>query len=126
MKRRKYQRIPTQLTEKRFSQFVLPHLTNGSRGPQTKVSFYRIFNYILQLLHTGCQWKEIPIQNDESGKPEIHYTRIFRTFQRWQQDGCFEKIFKGSVEHLFLHNLLDTSVIHGDGSATPAKKGVII
>jgi transposase len=74
----------------------------------------------------GCQWEEIPIEKDVSGKPEIHYTRIFRTFQRWQRDGCFEKIFVGSVQHLFENNLLDTDVIHGDGSTTAAKKGAII
>ncbi len=28
-------------------------------------------------MHTGCQWEEIPIEKDESGKPEIH----FRSFQ---------------------------------------------
>lgn len=123
---KRYQSIPTQLTEDEFNQFVLPHLTKGTKGPKTKVSFYRLFNYILKLMHTGCQWEEIPIEKDASGKPEIHHTRIFRTFQRWQKDGCFEKIFKGSVQQLFDHKLLDTSVIHGDGSTTEAKKGVII
>jgi transposase len=123
---KKYQSIPTHLSVEEFNQFVLPHLTDGSRGPKTKVSFYRLFNYILKLIHTGCQWEEIPIEKDVSGKPEIHYTRIFRTFQRWQRDGCFEKIFVGSVQHLFENNLLDTDVIHGDGSTTAAKKGAII
>jgi transposase len=47
-------------------------------------------------MHTGCQWEELPIEKDASGKPEIHHTRIFRIFQRWVKDGCFEKIFVGS------------------------------
>ncbi len=123
---KKYQSIPTHLTEDEFNQFVLPHLTKGSRGPQTKVSFFALFNYILKLMYTGCQWEEIPIEKDASGKTEIHYTRIFRVFQRWHKDGCFDKIFEGSVQQLFTHKLLDTSVIHGDGSTTEAKKGVII
>jgi len=123
---KKYQSIPTRLTEDEFEQFVLLHLTKGSRGPSTKVSFYRLFNYILKLMHTGCQWEEIPIEKEASGKPEIHYTRIFRTFQRWHKDGCFEKIFVGSVHQLFANKLLNTTVIHGDGSTTAAKKGATI
>ncbi len=123
---KKYQSIPTYLTEAEFDEFVLEHLTDGSRGPSTKLSYFRLFNYILKLMHTGCQWKEIPIEKDASGKPEIHHTRIFRTFQRWQKDGCFEKIFVNSVHQLFANKLLDTSIIHGDVSTTVAKKGAII
>jgi len=123
---KKYQSIPTHLTEAEFEQFVLLYLTEGSRGPSTKLSFYRLFNYILKLMHTGCQWEEIPIEKDAFGKPEIHHTRIFRTFQRWQQDGCFEKIFVVSVNELFKNKLLNTTVIHGDGSTTVAKKGATI
>ena len=123
---KKYHSIPTNLTEEEFNQFVLPHLTKGSRGPKTKIPFYRIFNYILKLMHTGCQWEELPIEKDESGNPEIHYTRVFRTFQRWHKDGCFENIFVDSVQRLFSNKMLDTSIIHGDASTTEAKKGAII
>jgi transposase len=125
-KSKKYKSIPTHLSENEFNEFVLPYLSQGSRGPSTKVSFYHLFNYILKLMHTGCQWEEIPIKADSSGTLEIHHTRIFRTFQRWQRDGCFEKIFANSVHQLFVDKLLDTSVVHGDGSGTAAKKGVII
>ena len=52
-KSKKYQSIPTNLTEPQFNEFVLPYLTKGSRGPNTKISFYRIFNYVLKLMHTG-------------------------------------------------------------------------
>ncbi len=123
---KKYQSIPTHLTEVEFDQFIFEHLTDGSRGPSTKLSYFRLFNYILKLMHTGCQWEEIPIEKDASGQPEIHHTRIFRTFQRWHKDGCFEKIFVGSVHQLFANKLLDTDVVHGDGSTTAAKKGAII
>lgn len=122
----KWQSIPTTLTEKEFNEFVLPHLTKGSRGPDTKLTFHVIFNYILKLMYTGCQWKELPIEKDEGGKTEIHHTRIFKTFKRWVEDGCFENIFSGSVSKLFANNLLDVSVIHGDGTTTSAKKGAII
>ena len=71
----------------------------------------------------GCQWKELPIAKDRDGRPEIHYTRIYGAFRRWQADGCFEAIFAGSVLKLHQAELLDTTVIHGDGTTTAAKKG---
>lgn len=122
---KQYRTIPTKMTEAEFNEFILPHLTRGSRGPNTKLSFYRIFSYILTLIHTGCQWEELPIEKDKEGNPEIHFTRLFRIFKRWVNDGCFEKIFVGSVDKLFKNGLLDLKIIHGDGSTTAAKKGAI-
>ena len=65
----------------------------------------------------------MPIEKDQEGRPEIHYTRIYGAFRRWQADGCFEAVFAGSVLKLHQANLLDTTVIHGDGTTTAAKKG---
>ena len=115
--------IPTQLGLALFEQFVLPHLSNGSRGPIPKLSLLKIFNYILQLLYLGCQWKELPIDKDGEGRPEIHYTRIYRVFRRWEADGCMDAIFAGSVLKLHADGRLDITVIHGDGTTTAAKKG---
>ena len=47
--------IPTQVGLALFEQFVLPHLSSGSRGPIPKLGLLKIFNYILQLLYLGCQ-----------------------------------------------------------------------
>jgi len=82
-----------------------------------------MFNYILQLLYMGCQWKELPIEKDQEGHPEIHYTRVYSTFRRWDAAGCFDAIFTNSVSTLLQADLLDTTVIHGDGTTTAAKKG---
>ncbi|AIK96101.1 hypothetical protein [Candidatus Odyssella acanthamoebae] len=57
-KSKKYQSIPAILEEDEFNEFVLPHLTKGSRGPNTKLTFHRLFNCLLKLMHTGCQWEE--------------------------------------------------------------------
>jgi len=119
----KNQVIPTQLTEEQFKQFVLPHLSVGRRGPPNKISLYSIFNYILYLMHTGMQWTNLPIALDVSCKKEIHHTRLFRIYQRWASDGSLEKIFENTVHMLHANNLLDVSVLHGDGSSSPAKKG---
>ena len=77
------------LTLPKFNEFILHHLTSGKRGPDPTISFYKTFNYILKLMHTGCQWAELPIKNNAAGQPEIHYTRIYQTFRCWQKDGCF-------------------------------------
>ena len=117
------QGIPTSLTLEQFEEFVLPHLHIGSRGPQPKLSLHVIFNYILKLLYLGCQWKELPIEKNRERKQEIHYTRIYAAFRRYEAQGCFDAIFAGSVSHLHQKEYLDISVIHGDGTTTAAKKG---
>jgi hypothetical protein len=38
----------------------------------------------------GCQWKELPIAPDDKGRPEIHHTRIYSAFRRWEADGCID------------------------------------
>ena len=91
------QGIPTHLSLEQFEEFVLPHLHLGSRGLQPKLALHVIFNYILKLLYLGCQWKELPIEKDEAGRPEIHYSRIYGAFRRYEAHGCFELIFTGSV-----------------------------
>jgi transposase len=117
------QGIPTEVSKEQFEQFILPHLSKGSRGPETTLSFHAIFNYILYVLYLGCRWKHLPIEKDRHGRREIHSTSIYRTFRRWQAEGCFDATFEGSVLKLHQDNRLDLSVIHGDGTTTAAKKG---
>ena len=64
-KRQRWRKIPTELSLERFREFVLPHLSVGSRGPAPKLSLHALFNYILKLLYLGCQWKELPIEKDD-------------------------------------------------------------
>ncbi len=118
-----YKVIPTQLTETQLNQFVLPYLSKGKRGLATKLPFYKIFYYILILLYTGMQWQSLPIKQDVHGQPEIHYTRIHRVYQRWASDGSLQRAFEASVQQLADHQLLDASILHGDGTSTAAKKG---
>lgn len=115
--------IPVTLTEFQFSEFILPYLPIRTRGRPYKISRYKIFCYIMHILYTGCQWKMIPIGKDKNGKPEIHYSQIFRIYKRWVEHGSFVEIFINSVSTCHEHGLLDTSIFHGDGSTTMAKKG---
>jgi len=87
-----YNTIPATLTKEQFNQFILPHLSVNRRGPMLKLSLYKIFTYVLLVLYTGMQWKSLPIERDQHGIPEIHYTTIFRKFNKWSQDGSFNKI----------------------------------
>ena len=43
----RYNKIPTALSENEFNEFVLPHLKTGRRGPNKKISLFKLFNYIL-------------------------------------------------------------------------------
>jgi hypothetical protein len=54
--------IPTRVTEKQFARFFDPYLSQAARGFVGQIPCYKLFNYILYGLHTGCQWDEIPIE----------------------------------------------------------------
>jgi len=118
-----YNVIPVQLGEPEFEQFILPHLSLPQRGPACKIGYHKAFNYLLKVLYTGMQWKELPIEKGPNGTAEIHYTGIYKLFARWADDGSLEKAFIASVKHLAAEQKLDLSLLHGDGSNTVAKKG---
>ena len=122
----RYNWIPTELPESDFNEFIFPHITGGRRGPKPKISYFKMFNYFLYLMHTGCQWYKLPIDKDPFGRREISYSRLFRHFQQWIKSGFFDRVFEASVAKLAKESLLDTSVLHGDGTTTAAKKGAII
>jgi transposase len=117
------QAIPVQLTLLQFRQFILPHLVTPRRGPAPKISSFKIFNYILKIFYLGRQWKMLPIDKGPDGCPEIHYTRVYAPYRRWQVLGCFDAIFTASVSLLHPRGMLELAVIHWDGTATAAKKG---
>lgn len=118
-----WQSIPMKLSAAQFEEFVLPHLSRGRSGPSPTLPLQRIFNYILRVLYTGCQWKMLPTEIDATGRPEIHHTRIYRMMRRWQADGSLDLVFAGSAHRLHQDGRLDLEVVHGDGTTTAAKKG---
>jgi transposase len=121
-----YRTIPTKLSEEEFNKYVLPHLSMPKRGPRCKIGYLKVYNYIARVDYTGEQWKMLPIDVGLDGKPEIHYTQIYRYFARWSDDGSFERAFIASVEYLAKEGRLDLSVLNGDGTNTIAKKGAIL
>lgn len=56
--------IPTSVTEDQFQEHILPYLSTAKRGYVCKIPLYKVFNYLLYRLHTGCQWAQLPIAAD--------------------------------------------------------------
>jgi transposase len=117
--------IPVQLAETEFNEFTFPHLSMPKRGPRCKIGYHRLFNLILWVLYTGMQWKCLPMPKDATGKPDIHYTNVYRAFAKWSDDGSLQQAFTASVAHLSVEKKLDLRVLHGDGTNTVAKKGAM-
>jgi transposase len=113
-----YNRIPTKVSRKDFNRYIASHLKRPTKGPQPKLSLYKIFNYILYVLHTGIQWEQL-----KTNRHALHYTNVYKWHNRWAKDGSYQTLFEASVIHLHETEQLDTSVLHGDGSNTVVKKG---
>ena len=117
--------IPTKVTEEQFEQYADPHLSKAKRGFVSKIPLYKIFNYILYFLHTGCQWAELPIDKtptpDNPEKREISPDAVAYHFRKWSRDGSLKKVFVHSI--LATEDDLDLSVLNLDGTHTIAKKG---
>jgi hypothetical protein len=65
------------------------------------------FALFFAILHTGMQWKCLPIPRDGHGKPAIHYTMVYRVFAKWADDGSLWQAFITSVAHLSAEKHLD-------------------
>jgi transposase len=110
-----YNNLPTKVTREEFREYIKPHLSMSSRE-KPNLSYWKIFNHILFVLHTGIQWQNLPIKG-------CHFTNIYRHHNRWSKDGSYEKIFNGSLDYLKQKKKLNLSALHGDGSNVVAKKG---
>jgi transposase len=113
-----YNEIPKQVSRRDFNQHIKPHLRKRMKGPKPKLSFYKIFNYILYVLHTGIQWNQLRTRRNE-----LHWSNVYKWHNRWSRDGSYQRLFEASVIHLKDTEQLDTSLLHGDGTNTVVKKG---
>lgn len=119
-----YNELPKRVTEKQFGRFFLPFLSLPKRSRRFKIPLWRVFNYILYQLRTGCQWEELPIKIDPAtGKKEISHTSVWKWFDRWSGDGSFDAAFTASVKLLHQKKKLKTERINLDGTNSIAKKG---
>ena len=116
-----YNAIPKQVSLKNFNRFVKPQLKKRFKGPKPKLSCYKIFNYILYVLHTGIQWEQLRTRRNE-----LHWSNIYKWRNRWSKDGSYGTLFEASVLELRDTGKLDLSLLHGDGSNTVVKKGAMV
>ena len=115
--------IPVKLTEDQFQTFVEPYLSRAKRGYVCKIPRYKLFNYLLQVLYTGCQWPALQasIDLDGTGEPELSFQAVYYHFRKWSRDGSLQRVFESSVRLLLPD--LDLSELNLDGTHTLAKKG---
>jgi len=113
-----FHHIPTEVSRRDFNRSISPHLHRPHTGPKPKLSLYKIFNYILYVLHTGIQWDQLKTKRNA-----LHYTNVYKWHNRWSKDGSYQSLFAASIIQLHHTDQLDTSVLHGDGSNTVVKKG---
>lgn len=111
-----YNTLPTKVTRAEFNKYIKQYLTKGTRGTKPTLSYWKIFNYILYVLHTGIPWYALPVK-------EVHWSNVYKHHSRWSKNGTYEKIFNGSLDYLKQEKKLDVSALHGDGSNVVAKKG---
>jgi len=115
--------IPISLTEKQFDKHIRPYITVAKRGYECKILLYKVFNYVLYQLHTGCQWFQLPINPDRNDpdKKEISWHAIYYHFRKWSRDGSLERVWQGSI--MLISADLNLSELNLDGSHVLAKKG---
>lgn len=113
-----YNKLPKQVSRADFNRYIKPHLSVGARGPETKISTYKIFNHILKVLHTGMQW-----YNLDTGRDDVGWQAIYYHHNHWSKDGSYQGVFEASLMWLRDNDLLELFALHGDGSNAIAKKG---
>jgi hypothetical protein len=113
-------RIPTKLTETQFQQYIEPHLSKAKRGYVSKQPLYKIFNFIIYVLHTGCQWEELPIEKTVHGHPEMSWQVPRYHFYKWSRDGSFQWLCDAGI--MSIKYALNVSELTLDGSHSVAKK----
>lgn len=115
--------IPVSLTEKQFDEHIRPYISTAKRGFESKIPLFKIFNYVLYRLHTGCQWYQLPIvaEPDKPDKKEISYDAVYYHFRKWSRDGSLQRVWEHSI--MTISPALNLSEINLDGSHVIAKKG---
>jgi transposase len=82
---RDHLRYPSDVTEEEWAE-IAPLIPAARRGGRKRsVSIREVFNGLLYVLSTGCQWRAIPTEFPPR-------STIFDYFARWQADGTLGRI----------------------------------
>lgn len=113
------------LNKSTIEKWILPHLTVGERGFETRVPLIEVVECIFHRLKTGCQWRELPTKEFFTKKQlswqSVYYYRRATPFNKWSKSGCWQKVWIDILSSN--RQYLDLSSIEFDGSHTPAKNG---
>ncbi len=84
MKDKKY---PSSITREQFSK-ILPLLESSKNKthPRT-LDLFDVFNAVLYLLKTGCQWRALPHEFPD-------YRRVHYYFTTWKDSGILKEVLK--------------------------------
>ncbi len=88
--------IPTSVTEADFKIHIEPHLSKAKRGYVCKVSLDKIFNAILYKLYTGCQWKNLKLDNEVANL--LTWQAVYWHFCKWSRDGSLKAVWQNSLK----------------------------
>lgn len=78
---------PSDITREQFAKIapILESVRKKTR-PRT-LDLYHVFNAILYLLKTGCQWRQLPIEYPK-------WRSVHAYFQIWQEDETLNGVLK--------------------------------
>lgn len=116
---RDHLRYPSDVTEEEWAEIapVIPPTRRGGR--KRSVNIREVFNGLLYVLSTGCQWREIP-------KDLPPRSTIFDYFARWQADGTLGRIHTALYERCreqAQRSLTPSACIIDSQSVKSAEKG---
>jgi len=115
--------IPVGIIEAAFEVHISPYLSKAKRGYVSRIPLYKMFNYILYWLYTGCPWQALPIARSQVNPAvgEISWHAVYYHYRKWSRDGSLEQVWQGSIRTI--QATLDLTHLNLDGTHSLAKKG---
>src|SRR3989344_948792 len=107
------------LTEKEWHT-IRPLLPPPKKTGRPRSDDRRVVNAIFFVLHTGCQWKEIP--RERYGP----YSTAANRLRRWQKNGTWERIQSTLLLVLLREEKLNLNTTYLDGSLIASKRGDVL
>lgn len=107
------------LSKDMIERWILPHLSQGKRGPEPQVELADIVQAILYRLKTGCQWRMLPLK--AFFEPDaLTWNGVYHHHRAWVKDGSWKKVWIALLKAN--RSKVDLSCMQLDGSQTPCKK----
>jgi transposase len=95
---------------------LLPKYRPGKHGGRPRVDQRRVFDGILYVLRTGCQWNAAPKEFGAS-------STLHRYFQQWTREGVFFRLWKEALREYDELEGIDWGWQSVDGAMTKAPLG---